>query len=103
MLVSDRMTTNPVTITRDTTFNDAFALMKRNNFRRLPVVDNRGRLVGIVVQKDLLRASPSSATSLSVYEINYLLSQLTIEQVMSSPVITAPESLPLEEAARLMI
>lgn len=103
MLVRDRMTPNPVTIGRNTTFNDAFALMKRNSFRRLPVVDAHGRLVGIVVQKDLLRASPSSATSLSVYEINYLLSELTIDQVMSQPVITATEDLPLEEAARVML
>lgn len=103
MLILDRMTTNPITILPRTAFNDAFALMKRNGFRRLPVVDRSGNLVGIVVEKDLLRASPSSATSLSVYEINYLLSQLTVENVMSSPVITAPPNLPLEEAAGLMV
>ena len=103
MLVLDRMTTNPTTILPTTSFSDAFALMKRNGFRRLPVVDRSDNLVGIVVEKDLLRASPSSATSLSVYEITYLLSQLTVEQVMSTPVITAPPDLPLEEAARVMV
>jgi acetoin utilization protein AcuB len=71
MLVQDRMTPDPRHISPETTFNDAFMLMKKNKFRRLPVVDRSGKLVGIVVQKDLLRASPSTATSLSVYEINY--------------------------------
>jgi len=103
MLVQDQMTPDPVTISPDAAFNDAFRLMKKNKFRRLPVVDQRGKLVGIIVEKDLLRASPSSASSLSIFEINHLLSELKVEQVMSKPVVTAPPELPLEEAARLMV
>jgi acetoin utilization protein AcuB len=59
--------------------------------------------VGIVTEADLLRASPSSATSLSIYEMNYLLANLRIREVMSSPPITVPEDFPLEEAARTMV
>ena len=103
MLVQDQMTPDPVTISPDTTFSDAFMLMKKNKLRRLPVVDRHGKLVGIVVEKDLLRASPSSASSLSIFEITHLLSELLVEQVMSQPVITAPPELPLEEAASLMV
>lgn len=105
MLVQDQMTRDPVTITPDTAFNDAFRQMKKNKFRRLPVVDPRDarRVVGIVVEKDLLRASPSSASTLSIFELNHLLSELKVEQVMSQPVITTPPNLPLEEAACLMV
>lgn len=103
MLVQDQMTSDPVTIAPETAFSDAFRLMKEKKFRRLPVVDQHGKLVGIVVEKDLLRASPSSASTLSIFEISHLLSELLIEQVMSQPVITAPPELPLEEAACLMV
>jgi len=103
MLVRDRMTPNPVTVTPETTFPEAFRLMREHRFRRLPVVDKKGRLVGIVVEKDMLHASPSAATSLSVFEINYLLSKLKVEEVMTSPVITVEGDLPVEEAARVMV
>ncbi len=103
MLVQDQMTPDPITIAPDATFSDAFKLMKKNKLRRLPVVDRHGQLVGIVVEQDLLRVSPSSASSLSIFEITRLLSELQVEQVMSKPVITAPPELPVEEAARLMV
>ena len=66
------------------------------------MIDKRGRLVGIVSEGDLLHASPSDATSLSVYEVHYLLSKLTVKGVMSNNVITVAEDTPLEEAARIM-
>jgi acetoin utilization protein AcuB len=103
MLVKDRMTRNPVTITPDTPFPEALRIIHESRFRHLPVVDEEGKAVGIVTEADLLRASPSSATSLSIYEVNYLLANLRIREVMSSPPITVPEDSPLEEAARTMV
>lgn len=103
MLVKDRMTHNPVTITPDTSFPDAFSIIRENKIRHLPVVDDEGKLIGVVAQTDLLHASPSSATTLSVFEVNYLLAKLRVREVMSSPPITVPEDAPLEEAARVMV
>ncbi len=102
MLVGERMTRNPVTITEDTSIDDALHLMRERKVRRLPVLDASGKMVGIVSDRDLLHAAPSPATSLSVYELHYLLSKLTVKRVMSSPVITVTPSTPLEEAARIM-
>lgn len=102
MLVGERMTRNPVTITEETSVDDALHVMRERKVRRLPVLDHSGKMVGIVSDRDLLHAAPSPATSLSVYELHYLLSKLTIKRVMSSPVITVTASTPLEEAARIM-
>ena len=76
-------------------------LMKREHIRRTPVVKD-GKLVGIVSDKDLLNASPSPATSLSVWELNYLLSKITVSEVMTKNVLTVTEDTPIEEAARIM-
>jgi acetoin utilization protein AcuB len=103
MLVKDRMTTNPVTVTPDTVVSEALSLMRQNNVRRMPVLDRKERLVGIISEKDLLYASPSPATSLNVYEIGYLLSKLKIKEIMTKKVITVTEDAPLEEAARIMV
>jgi len=102
MLVRERMTHHPVIVSPDTPISEALDLMRREKVRRLPVLDKAGRLVGIVLEKDLLYASPSPATSLSIYEMHYLLSKLTVAEVMSQDVITVDELTPLEEAARIM-
>lgn len=102
MLISERMSKPVITIHPDMPMQDALELMRKEHIRRLPVVDNHGRLIGIVSEGDLLHASPSDATSLSVYEVNYLLSKITVEEVMSKIVITVTEDTPLEEAARIM-
>ena len=102
MLVRERMTRHPVTVSPEASISEALDLMRREKVRRLPVLDKRGRLVGIVLEKDLLYASPSPATSLSIYEMHYLLSRLTVAEVMSQEVITVDEITPLEEAARIM-
>ncbi len=102
MLVRDRMTFNPVTIAPDASYSEAFDVIRESDFRHLPVVDKKGKLVGIVAETDLLHASPSSATTLSIYELNYLLANLLVKEVMSSPAITVPDDAPLEEAARVM-
>jgi acetoin utilization protein AcuB len=82
---------------------EALNLMKKDHIRRLPVVDKHGSLVGIVSEQDLLQAAPSSATSLSVWGVNYLIGKIIVEEVMSKDVITIEEDTPLEEAARIMV
>jgi acetoin utilization protein AcuB len=81
---------------------EALKLMRQERVRRFPVVDKQGRLVGIVSDKDLLNASPSDATSLSIYEVNYLLNKLQVKEIMTRNVIAITENTPLEEAARIM-
>jgi acetoin utilization protein AcuB len=102
MLVKERMSHNPITIKPDTPVTEAQALMKREKIHHLPVMDRDGRLAGIVTEKDLLYASPSPATTLSVYEITSLLAKLTVDKVMSAKPVTVAEDVPLEEAARMM-
>jgi len=103
MLVGEKMTHEPVTIVESASIDDGLHLMRERKVHRLPILDSAGRLVGIVSDSDLLHASPSAATSLSVFELHYLLSKLTIKSVMSSPVISVGPSTPLEEAARVMV
>jgi acetoin utilization protein AcuB len=102
MLVKERMTRNPITIRPDTPVTEAQAMMKREKIHHLPVVDKDEKLVGIVSEKDLLYASPSPASTLSVYEMSSLLAKLKVEKVMSKNPVTVTEDVPLEEAARMM-
>lgn len=102
MLVKNRMSSNAITVTPDTTVPDAYRVIKENKIHYLPVVDQKGKLVGIVSRTDLIHAEPSPATTLSVYEANYLLAHVLVKDVMSPP-ITVPDDTPLEEAARLMV
>lgn len=102
MLIREYMTSNPITVQPNTTVPIALRLMREKRVRRLPVVDDRGQLVGIVSDKDLLYASPSPATTLAVWEIPELLGKIRVEQVMSRKVITVKPDTALEEAARIM-
>jgi acetoin utilization protein AcuB len=101
MLVGERMTHPVVHVSPNMNIQDALQLMKKERIRRTPVVKD-GKLVGIVSDKDLLNASPSQATSLSVWELNYLLSKITVSEVMTEAVIVVEENTPIEEAARIM-
>jgi len=102
MLVRERMSQEPITITPDVPVTDALSLMRERKIRRLPVLDSHSKLVGIVSDQDLLYASPSPVSSLSVWEMHYLLGKLKVEEVMTRKVITVTEDTPLEEAARIM-
>ncbi len=102
MLVKERMKRPVLTITADVPAQDALMRMRKDNVRRYPVVDKRGKMIGIVTDTDLINASPSEATTLSAWEVNYLLSKITVERVMTSPVVSVDEDAPIEEAARLM-
>ena len=102
MLVGERMRRPVITVRAEMPIQDALKLMHTEHIRRVPVVDARGRLVGLVSEMDLLKASPSEATSLSIWEVHYLLSKITVERVMTREVITVAEQTPIEEAARIM-
>lgn len=101
MFVKNKMTTNPFTISPDQTIPDAHEIMAQNGVKRLPVMKN-GKLVGIVSKEDIMHASPSKATTLSMGEITYLLAKTKISQIMTkNPVVISSNAL-LEEAATMM-
>jgi len=100
MFMRDVMSTNVVTIPSTTSVYDAKKIMEAHKFRRLPVVD-RGKLVGIVTEHGLESISPSKATSLSVWEINYLLTKTTVTEVMSRDLVTVTPDMTVEEAVSL--
>ncbi len=103
MLVYERMSRHPMTVKPDAAVDATLKRMKEEKVRRFPVIDDHGNLVGIVSDKDLLYAAPSPATSLSIYELHYLYSRITVDQVMTRDVITVEEDEPIEEAARIMV
>ena len=95
------MTKNPTVVTPDTGIDTAARLMKKGHFRRLPVVED-GKLVGFLNDKDIMRVSPSPATTLSRYEVTTLLSKLKVSDIMQVNVISVGEDATIEEAALLM-
>lgn len=101
MFVANRMAKNPVTVTPDTTLEEARNLMKKNHFRRLPVVED-GKLVGFFSDRDLMRVAPSPATTLSRFEIRALLDKMVVRDIMVKDVVTVSESATIEEAALIM-
>jgi acetoin utilization protein AcuB len=103
MLVKDRMTSDPLTITTDTSLKDALELIRSKPFRHLPVLDENDKLVGIVTEKSLVYAAPTPTTTLSVFEVDYILSRTKVGQIIQGPVITVGPDLPIEEAARVMV
>jgi len=103
MIIERRMTRNPVTATPDMSIADASNLMKQEKVHRLPVLDKDKKLVGLITEKDILYASPSPASSLSIHEMAYLLSKLTVKKLMSKNVVTINKDTTVEEAARMMV
>jgi acetoin utilization protein AcuB len=101
MFVRDVMTKNPVTITEKMTVFEALELMKKEKIRRLPVMRDK-KVIGIVTELDLLRVSPSTATSLSVFELHYLLSKMVVKDVMTKDVTTVTPDSTIEQAAIIM-
>ena len=103
MIIRDVMTKSPVTVTEETSVTEAKALMSKNNFSKLPVLDKSKRLVGIITKNDIQKASPSDATTLDMFELGYVLSKLTVGKFMTKKVITIQETEVIEEAARIMV
>lgn len=101
MFVGERMSRPVISVSPDAPINDVLAMFKKEHIRRAPVI-KEGKLVGIVSERDLLNASPSSATTLSVWEMNYLISKVKVKNVMTKKVITVSRDTPIEEAARIM-
>jgi acetoin utilization protein AcuB len=103
MLVKDRMSVHPLTISENESIFGAHHYMQDQNIRHLPVVNKAGKMVGLVTEDDLLKAEPSGVTLLSVWEINSLLNKVKVKDVMVRDVITTSEDMPIEEAAHLMM
>lgn len=101
MFVGDRMSRPVITIAKDTPIIDVLAMFKKEHIRRAPVM-HKGKLVGIVSETDLLNASPSDVSTLSIWEMNYMLSKVTVKNVMTKKVVTVDVDTPIEEAARIM-
>ncbi len=102
-LVRDWMSSDVITIRPETTLPEAHQIMTTEEIRRLPVVDDHDRLVGIITIGDIRSAEPSPATSLSIWEMNYLLSSLKIEKIMTRHPRTISADTTLAEAARTML
>ena len=101
-LVGEWMTSEVISVSPKASLIDVKRLMSSNHIRRLPVVD-KGKLVGIVTLGDVREASPSDATSLSVYELNFLLARLTVDQFMTRSVITVTPYTEIYATAELML
>jgi len=100
MKVRDIMSTNVVTVTEKTLVNDAKQIMEAHRIRRLPVM-KKDKLVGLVTKHMLLEAAPSPATSLNIWELNYLLAKMTVKEVMVKNPFTISPDIPVEEALQL--
>jgi len=103
MLIQDRMTKHPLTISEDESIAETHRYMQEQSVRHLPVLNKAGDMVGLVSESDLLKAQPSMATSLSMWEIHYLLDRVKVKDVMIREVITTTEDCPIEDAAQLML
>lgn len=101
MFVTNRMTPNPLVISSITTIADASELMRKHKIRRLPIVDG-GTLVGIITDRDLRSVSPSEATTLSIFELNYLLAKMKVRDIMKKKVLTIYADATVEAAALMM-
>ncbi len=102
-VVRDWMTKDVMAVDAKTTLPEAHRIMKDRKIRRLPVVDGHGRLLGIITRGDVREASPSDATSLSIYEVHYLLAQLTVDSIMTKDPVTVTPDTPIKDAARIML
>lgn len=103
MNVSEKMKINPVTCLQDANIYDAEEIMEREGVNHLPVLDHEGNLVGIISDKDLLTATPNKGTNLSIHKMAYMLSKLSVKDVMTTEVVTIYPTAAVEEAARIMV
>lgn len=103
MLIRDWMTKDVITVSPETSMMKASKLMREHKISRLPVVDDSGRILGIVSDRDLKEASPSKATSLDMHELYYLLSEIKVKDIMTKAPLAVKPSETVEKAAVLMM
>jgi len=101
MLVKNWMSKNVITVDVNDSMQDALKHLKEHNIRMLPVM-KKGKLVGIVTDRDLKKASASDATTLEIHELLYLLTKIKIKDIMTSDVITVPPDFTVEETAQVL-
>ena len=102
MLVKNWMSKPAITIDANATMNDAIKLLKNHNIKMLPVME-KGKLVGVVTDRDLKRASASDATSLEIHELLYLISKIKIKEIMTKNPITVPLDYTIDETAEILL
>ena len=102
MYVKDNMTRNPYTVGLDKSVSEALDIMSASKIHRLPVVDHKGKLLGLVTESQIASNTPNNSSSLSVFELNYLLNKLQIKDIMIKDVFTIGPDALLEEAATLL-
>ena len=103
MLVKGWMTTDVITVDQDTPMMKASIIMKERKIRCLPVLNKKGKLVGIITDNDLRDAAPSKATTLDMYELNYLLSTIKVSSIMTKHLVYVKPEETVEFAAILML
>ena len=102
MIVRDFMTKNPIYTNPKELISNVKSTMDREKITKVPVLDESGKLIGVITKTDLKKTMPSNATTLDIYELSYLLSKMTVEKVMKKSPITIQKEATIEEAARLM-
>ncbi len=102
MLVKNWMSKPAVTIDVNESMNDAIKLLKKHNIKMLPVME-KGKLVGIISDRDIKRASASDATSLEIHELLYLISKIKIKEIMTQNPVTVPPDHTIEETAEVLL
>jgi acetoin utilization protein AcuB len=102
LLVENWMNPNVITVDADDSMLDATKLLKEHNIRHLPVLE-KGKLVGVITDRDLKRASPSDATALEAHELLYLIANIKVREIMTKNPITVPYNYTIEEAAELLL
>ena len=103
MLVANWMSSRLISISPEDSLPQANKVMRQNSIRRLPVIDKKGRLVGIVTDRDLKRAWASDATTLEVHELAYLLGKVKVKEIMTKEPVTIRPDDTIEEAAQIMM
>lgn len=102
MLVKKWMSKNVITVDVKESMSGAIRLLKEHNIRMLPVM-RKDKLIGIITDRDLKKASASDATTLEIHELLYLLDKIKIEDIMTRNVITVPQDFTVEETAQVLL
>jgi acetoin utilization protein AcuB len=96
------MTKNPIYTNPKELISNVKSTMDREQITKVPVLDDSGKLIGVITKTDLKKTMPSNATTLDIYELSYLLSKITVEKVMKTHPITIQKDATIEEAAKIM-